>query len=84
MSQDALDTIQKRIFITQCFAGLANTALGLGLYGIFAAHGNAFISVLNSKEFCYSLVIFGIIFSIFTITKLMRLWKEKDNLQNNL
>lgn len=83
MSQDRFKEIQKSIILIQLMSAPANIAIGLGLYGIFVANGNAFISALDYIEFCYGLIIVGGLIEIVAVIKLLPLWKERSTIKND-
>lgn len=54
--------------------------IGLSLYAIFEANGNAFHPALNNQTFVYSLLAAGIIIEIWQLTKLLPLFKKRAKL----
>lgn len=58
----------------------ANILMGLGLYGIFAANGNAFMNILNDKTFCYLITAIGVIIDGIALIKFMKLVYEKGQI----
>lgn len=65
------------------FLGLPGAILiGLALYGIFAANGNAFHPALNDKTTVYALLAIGIVIELWQFFMLIPLWKKQMQLRN--
>lgn len=59
------------------FLAPANILVGLGIYGVFAARGNAFYPALNDMQVCYALITVGVIIEGIGLVKYMSLVKER-------
>ena len=60
----------------------ASLALGLGMYGVFGANGNAFTPLLNDRNVCYFLLVGGATFQLAGLIYFILLMKNKKNYQN--
>ncbi len=60
-SKQSLQALQKRLMLLGLFNLIPHLALGLGLYGLFGAQGNAFLPALNNPQVCYALLGFGLV-----------------------
>ena len=72
-----LAAIKREIIKTQVFGIPAALLLGLGLYGLFAASGDAFHPLLNNRNIVYSMLIAGVILEVLQIYRLIPLLKEQ-------
>ena len=57
--------------------------IGLALYAIFAANGDAFISALNNMTVVYTMLAIGIVIEVWQFVLLVPLWKRLVQLQRN-
>lgn len=64
---------QKQLIKTQLIGAPGAMMLGLGLYGIFAARGEAFIDILNNRDVCMTLVVFGGALLVWETTAIVKL-----------
>ena len=71
----SLKEVQKKIMVIKLVTMPAAVALGLGLYGVFAAKGNAFHPLLNSMDFSYTLIAVGLVIEAIGTFKLIPLFK---------
>ncbi|MCB1983850.1 MAG: hypothetical protein H6936_09645 [Burkholderiales bacterium] len=74
--ENELVEIKKSIIKTQFVSMIAVTLIGLGVYGIFVAKGNAFHPVLNNQEILNAMLVVGIILEIRHIFQLIPLLKR--------
>jgi len=73
-----LADISKRItMIAMLFLAPANILVGLGIYGVFAAKGNAFHPLLNDMQACYALIAVGIVIEGIGLVRFMSLVQER-------
>lgn len=75
-----LAVIRKEIIKTQVFGIPAALLLGLGLYGLFAANGDAFHPLLNNQNVVYGMLVAGAILEVLQIYRLIPLLKEQVRL----
>jgi hypothetical protein len=75
-----LAVIRKEIIKTQVFGIPAALLLGLGLYGLFAANGDAFHPLLNNQNVVYGMLVAGAILEVLQIVRLIPLLKEQVRL----
>jgi len=80
--KEELKYIQKNFILTNIIGAPGTILLGLGLYGIFGANGDAFIAILNNKNYAYGFVVVGGIIMIWEVFSIIRLLKRKSELEN--
>ena len=56
--------------------------LGLGLYGLFGAKGDAFHPMLNDMKVVYGFIAYGIASVIWEFTQLIPLYRKKEKIIN--
>lgn len=56
--------------------------IGLALYAIFAAKGNAFHPALNNMNIVYTILVVGIVIELVQFVMLIPLWKRLAQLKN--
>lgn len=61
----------------------ANLMVGLGIYGVFAARGNAFLPILNDMQVCYALIAVGVVLEGIGLVKFMSLVQERARMLAN-
>lgn len=71
-----LKNISKKIARTQIIGTPAAMLIGLGLYGLFVASGDAFHPLLNDKNIVYAILMAGLVLEIWQFYLLMPLLKE--------
>lgn len=76
-----LAEIKKGIVMNQVIAAPAAVLLGLGLYGVFAANGNAFHSLLNNQTVVYGMLIVGAILEGVQMMRLIPLLREQARVE---
>ena len=72
-----LANIKREILKTQVFGIPAALLLGLGLYGLFAANGNAFHPLLETPNVVYGMLVTGAILEVLQMYRLIPLLKEQ-------
>ena len=72
-----LAAIKREILKTQLFGIPAALLLGLGLYGLFAANGNAFHPLLDNRNIVYAMLIAGVILEVLQMYRLIPVLKEQ-------
>jgi hypothetical protein len=75
-----LNNIKKKIVKTQIIGAPGAILLGLGLYGMFGANGNAFHPLLNDKSIVNSLLIVGVAIELWQLYVLIPLFKKQSKL----
>ncbi len=75
-----LKSIKKKIVKTQIIGAPGAIFIGLGLYGIFGANGNAFHPLLNDKSIVNSLLIVGVAIELWQIYIIIPLFKKQAKL----
>lgn len=81
-SETELKQLKKRIILTQVIGMPGAILLGLGLYGVFGANGNAFHPLLNDKHVVASLVVIGVAIEVWQLVVLIPLFKKQIKLIN--
>ena len=82
LNKEELNQIQKNIFKLNLIGSFGAILLGLGLYGIFGADGDAFHPLLNDSNFVYGILTVGVVIQIWEFSKLIPLLKRKHKLAN--
>ena len=72
-----LAAIRREILKTQLFGIPAALLLGFGLYGLFAANGNAFHPLLDDRNIVYAMLIAGVILEVLQMYRLIPLLKAQ-------
>lgn len=75
-NEEELKNIKKQIIKTQIIGAPGAILLGLGLYGMFGANGDAFHPSLNDKNIVNSLLFVGVAIEIWQLYVLMPLLKK--------
>jgi len=75
-----LKAISRRIFKIQVIGALGNILVGLAIYGIWGAQGNAFLPILNNLDVVYSMLVIGIFIMIWQYANYFPLIRERDKL----
>ena len=75
-----LRNIKKKIIMTQLIGAPGAIFIGLALYAIFAANGDAFHPLLNDKTIVNSLLIIGIAIELWQFYVLIPLFKNQAKL----
>lgn len=81
-SEAELKRLKKRIILLQVIGAPGAVLLGLGLYGVFGANGNAFHPLLNDKSVVAGLVIIGVAIEIWQFAVLIPLFRKQIKLLN--
>ena len=87
MSQDIkteLSHIKRKIIKTQLFGAPGAILIGLGLYGLFGANGDAFHPLLNNVVFVKNILVAGIVIEIWQLYVLIPLLKKHTFLYKQL
>ena len=79
-NEDELNNIKKKIVKTQIIGAPGAILLGLGLYGLFGANGDAFHPLLNYKSIVNSLLIVGVAIELWQLYVLIPLFKKQSKL----
>ena len=81
-SEVELKQLKKRIILMQIIGAPGAILLGLGLYGVFGANGNAFHPLLNDKNIVAGLVVVGVAIEVWQLVVLIPLFKKQIKLMN--
>lgn len=72
-----LRQIKSKILQVQLFGAPGAMILGLGLYGLFGANGNAFHPLLNDMRVVYSLIAAGVAMELWQFMQLLPLLRQQ-------
>lgn len=78
--QQALKDINKRLIKIQFIGAIGNILLGLALYGIWGAQGDAFLPILNNMDVVYSMMVVGIMIIVWQFANYFPLIKKRIEL----
>ncbi len=78
--EDEIQRIEKRIIVISILETPGAILLGLGLYGLFGADGDAFIEILNYREIAFAATIVGGAIMLWSIIAIIPLLKRKAQL----
>ena len=81
-TEEEMKQIQKKLRILVIIDGLAMMLIGLGLYAVFGADGNAIFDLLNNKNIAYGAVIVGGVVAAWCLVKIFPLLQRQVELQN--
>jgi len=71
-----LTALRSGIVKIQLVGAVAAVCIGLAIYGLFVAKGNAFHPLLNNSELLSTLLVVGIFLEIWHLSKLIPLLKR--------
>jgi hypothetical protein len=77
-----LKGVRANILKIQLLNAPASILIGLSLYGIFAAKGDAFHPLLNDMNIVYTMLAVGVVIEIVTLIKLLPLFKLQRELSS--
>lgn len=81
-SKEEIKQDQRKLFILIIIDSLALMFVGLGLYAVFGANGNAFLDILNNKSVAYGLITVGGVVTALCHLKILPLLKRRVKLAN--
>ena len=81
--QEQLNDVNRKIFIINILGAPGAILIGLSLYAIFEADGNAFHPALNNLPIVYSMLVFGVAIEAWQLFKLLPLFKKRAALAKN-
>lgn len=81
--EDELEIIKKKIIKTQMIGAPGAILLGVGLYGMFGANGDAFHPLLNDDIFVKNILVIGAVIEIWQFYVLIPLFKKKSKILND-
>ena len=76
-TEEELQHLQKKIIMFNILGAPGAILLGLGLYGLFGAEGNAFIPILNDLDIVYGFIVLGAIIMVWEFLVTIPLLKRK-------
>ncbi|MBE9564988.1 MAG: hypothetical protein IMF17_07055 [Proteobacteria bacterium] len=77
---EKLIQINKKIVLTQVIGTPGAILLGLGIYGMFGANGDAFHPLLNDEIFVKNILIIGAAIEIWQFYVLIPLFKKRSEI----
>ena len=80
--EEELSQIKSKIIKINIIGYPGLILLGLGLYGLFGAKGDAFHPMLNDMKVVYGFIAYGIASVIWEFTKLIPLYRKKEKIIN--
>ena len=80
---EKLIEINKKIVLTQVIGTPGAILLGLGIYGMFGANGDAFHPLLNDEIFVKNILIIGAAIEIWQFYVLIPLFKKRSEIIQN-
>ncbi|BFM18247.1 hypothetical protein R50073_44300 [Maricurvus nonylphenolicus] len=83
-SEEELNNIKRELIKTQIIGAPGMILVALGLYGVFAANGNAFHPFLNSIDNCYTILAIGGAIALWETIKVTTLIKRQSELNKQL
>ncbi len=78
--QQALKDVNKRLMKIQFIGAIGNILVGLAIYGIWGAQGNAFLPILNNMDVVYSMLVVGIVIIVWQFANYFPLIKKRIEL----
>ena len=72
-----LKRIQRKLLITSSIDAPGAILMGLGLYGVFGADGNAFIDILNYQDIAIGAIVVGGAIMAWALVKMVSLLKRR-------
>ena len=81
-TEEELRQIRKEMLVWNIIDMPAALAVGLGLYAVFGANGNAIPEALNNKSLAYGTIAIGGIIMALCLVKTLALLKRKVQLAN--
>ncbi|WP_126456016.1 hypothetical protein [Sulfuriflexus mobilis] len=79
-NEEQLKHIKSKIVKIQIIGAPGTILLGLGLYGMFGAQGNAFHPLLNDLNIVYGLLGVGATIALWQLFTLIPLWRKQSRL----
>lgn len=83
-AEEEIAQLKKEIIKTKLIGAPGMIMVGLGLYGVFAAKGDAFHPFLNDPTNCYGILIVGAVITIWENIKVKKLTKRHWELSKEL
>jgi len=80
--EEQIKQVQKEILILSIIDMPATVLVGLGLFAVFGADGNAIPEALNNKDLAYGALVVGGIVMAWCFVKMLPLLKRKAQLAN--
>jgi hypothetical protein len=72
-----LRQIQRNLLITIIIDTPGTILVGLGLYGVFGADGDAFLNILNDQNIAYGAIVLGGAIMIWSFVRVLSLLQKK-------
>ena len=81
--EEELKQVQKELLFLNIIDMPAALLVGLGLFAVFGAEGNAIPALLNDKTFAYGAIVIGGAIMAWCMVKMLPLLKQKAQLAND-
>lgn len=82
--ESELAAVKKAMIKTQIIGAPGMILIGLGMYGVFAAQGDAFIPLLNSESNCYILLAVGACIAVWEAVTVIKLARKQNALTQEI
>jgi len=82
-NEEELIATKKKIVKTQIIGAPGAILIGLGLYGMFGANGDAFHPLLNNEVFVERILIIGAAIEMWQLYVLIPLFRKQSKLAGN-
>ena len=81
-SEEQLPQIKSKIIKINIIGYPGLILLGLGLYGLFVAKGDAFHPILNDIRYVSGFIVYGIASVVWEFTQLIPLYRKKEKINS--
>lgn len=78
--EDEVKKLDKRISRIRMLGTPGAVFIGLGLYGVFGASGDAFHPYLNNQAVVNGLLIAGFAIEVWSVSRLIPMWRKRREL----
>lgn len=79
---EELRQIQRKLLITSIIDAPGAILMGLGLYGVFGADGNAFLDILNNQDIAFGAIAVGGAIMAWALVKMAFLLKRRAEISS--
>jgi hypothetical protein len=81
---EELRRIQKKFILTSIIGAPGGILVAFGLYGIFGANGDAFIAILNDRNYAEGFVVAGGLIMLWQMITVVRLVKRRSEIEKRI
>jgi hypothetical protein len=78
---DELTQIRRKMVLVPLLGAPGTLLVGLSLYGLFAANGDAFLPLLNEPQNCYLMLALGAAIAVWEMVSVIRLSRRRQQLR---